>query len=86
MKIELHLFGAFREFDRSARINVEIADGARVSELRKAVLAYGERHWLGFRPGLLSRSAFASEAAILRDGELVPANGQMVLLPPVSGG
>jgi len=86
MRIELRLFGAFRELDSSAQINLEIADGARVSELRKAVLAYGEQHWPEFRAGLLLRSAFASEVAILRDGDLVPVQGQMVLLPPVSGG
>lgn len=86
MKIELDLFGAFREFDQTSRIDVEIADGACVSDLRKAVHAYGQQHWPDFRPGLLSRSAFASEVAILRDRELVPTSGRMVLLPPVSGG
>lgn len=86
MKIELRLFGAFREFDGGARIDVEIADGAHVSDLRRAVLAYGEQHWPDFRPGLLLRSAFASDVAILRDGDLVPAKGEMALLPPVSGG
>lgn len=86
MKIELGLFGAFREFDKTARISLEITDGARVSDLRKVVQAYGEEHWPDFRPGLLLRSAFASEVAILRDGELVPTHGRMALLPPVSGG
>ncbi len=86
MKIELGLFGAFRDFDQTSRIDLELADGARISDLRKAVQAYGEQHWPEFRPGLLSRSAFASEEAVLRDGEAVPASGRMVLLPPVSGG
>ncbi len=86
MKIELGLFGAFRDFDRTARIDLEVADGARVSDLRKAVQAYGEKHWPDCRPGLLSRSAFASDVAVLRDSELVPASGRMALLPPVSGG
>lgn len=86
MKIELDLFGTFRDFETVSRIVVEIADGARVSELRTAVQVYGEQHWPGFHCGLLSRSAFASEAAILRDGESVPSSGRMSLLPPVSGG
>lgn len=86
MKIELGLFGAFRDFDRTSRIELELPAGARISDLREAVRAYGEQHWPAFRPGLLSHSAFASEEAVLRDGEAVPANGRMALLPPVSGG
>ena len=86
MKIELGLFGAFRDFDQRSRIDLELAEGARVSDLRQAVQAYGEQHWPDFRPELLSRSAFASEVAILRDSERLPACRQMVLLPPVSGG
>lgn len=86
MKIELELFGAFRDHDRTFRIELELAADARVSDLREAVQDYGEQHWPDFRPGLLSRSVFASDLEILRDGELVPATGRMVLLPPVSGG
>lgn len=86
MRIELGLFGAFRDFDRRSRIDLELADGAVVSDLRQAVQAYGEQHWPDFRPGLLSRSAFASDEAVLRDAEPIPADGRMLLLPPVSGG
>jgi molybdopterin synthase sulfur carrier subunit len=86
MKVEVALFGAFREFDRRARIEVEIADDASVAQLRQAVRAHGEAHWPGFRAGLLASSAFASRDAVLRDREAVPDDGQVVLLPPVCGG
>jgi molybdopterin synthase sulfur carrier subunit len=86
VKIELSLFGAFRDYDPSARISLEIADDARVSELRDAVAAYGVAHWPDFRPGLLARSAFASDASVLRDAETLPREGRMAVLPPVSGG
>jgi molybdopterin synthase sulfur carrier subunit len=86
MKVEVALFGAFREFDRRARIVVEVPDDARVAHLRQAVRAHGEAHWPGFRPGLLASSAFASREAVLRDREPVPADGSVVLLPPVCGG
>lgn len=86
MNVELSLFGAFREYDASASIRLELADDARIADLRLAVQTYGETHWPGFKPGLLARSAFASESAVLRDAEPVPADGKMAVLPPVSGG
>lgn len=86
MKIELSLFGAFREYDPNASIVLEVAEGARISDLRLALQAYGEANWPGFKPGLLARSAFASETALLRDAEAIPADGRMAILPPVSGG
>lgn len=86
MKIQLSLFGAFREYDSSACITLDVAEGAQVKDVRAALGAYGEQHWPAFKPGLLLRSAFASESAVLRDGEPVPADAKMAVLPPVSGG
>jgi molybdopterin synthase sulfur carrier subunit len=34
----------------------------------------------------LHSSALASDSAVLRDHEAVPADGRMAVLPPVSGG
>lgn len=84
MKIELSLFGAFREFD--ALVVLELPAGARVADLRAALQAHGEAHWPRFQAALLARSAFASESAVLRDHEPLPDNGRMAILPPVSGG
>ena len=86
MKIELSLFGAFRDYSSAAQLNLEVADGARVAELRAALNDHGVQHWPGFKPGLLARSAFASETQMLRDAEAIPADGRMAVLPPVSGG
>lgn len=86
MNVELSLFGAFREYDSAGLIRLDVPDGACVRDLREAVQAYGTQHWLGFKPGLLTRSAFASESAVLRDAEPIPADGKMAVLPPVSGG
>ena len=86
MKVEVALFGAFRDFDRRARIQVEVPDDASVAQLRQAVRAHGETHWPLFNAGLLASSAFASNEAVLRDREPVPADGNVVLLPPVCGG
>lgn len=86
MKVELSLFGAFREYHSGEQITLDIPDGARVAELRAAVHRHGLAHWPTFKPGLLERSAFASEVQLLRDAEAIPADGKMAVLPPVSGG
>lgn len=86
MKIELSLFGAFREFDPAATLSLQLPDGASVANLRAALLDYAQAHWPGFRPGLLTVSVFANSHSVLRDGELLPADGQMAVLPPVCGG
>lgn len=86
MKLELSLFGAFRAFDSNAKIMFELAEGASIADLRAAVQAYGLAHWPEFKSGLLARSVFASEHSVLRDSELIPPEGRMAVLPPVSGG
>lgn len=86
MKVEVSLFGAFRDYEPSARIIVEVGGNACVGDLRTAVLAYADARWSGFKPELLAYSAFASEVSILRDDEPLPSIGTMAVLPPVSGG
>lgn len=86
MKIELSLFGAFREFDPAATLSLHLPDGANVANLRAALLDHAQAHWPGFRPGLLAVSVFANSQSVLRDGEPLPADGQMAVLPPVCGG
>jgi molybdopterin synthase sulfur carrier subunit len=86
MKIEVRLFGAFRDYDPAAVVHLELPDDARVADVRAALDAHGRAHWPGFQPALLQRSALASENTVLRDHEALPANGRMAVLPPVSGG
>lgn len=86
MKVELQLFGAFRDLQPQAQLQLELPDGALVGDLRRAFADHAQAHWSGFRPGLLACSVFASESAVLRDGEALPGDGRMALLPPVSGG
>jgi molybdopterin synthase sulfur carrier subunit len=86
MKIQLSLFGAFREMDAAGAIQLELPDAAAVGDLRAVFDGYARAHWPAYRPGLLQCSAFASEIGILRDHEAIPADGRMAILPPVSGG
>lgn len=86
MKVDVSLFGAFRELDPGARVELEVPEAARVADLRAALDAHARAHWPGYRPELLKVSAFASEHAVLRDADPLPPGVPMAVLPPVSGG
>ncbi|HET8900143.1 MAG TPA: MoaD/ThiS family protein [Rhodanobacteraceae bacterium] len=86
MKVQVQLFGAFRDYAPAALVELELTEGACVADLRAAMNAYGTAHWPAFRPGLLQRSAFASETAVLREDDPLPTGGTLVILPPVAGG
>jgi len=86
MKIEVRLFGAFRDYMPSAIVELEVADDARVGDVRAALDDFGRAHWPRFQPALLQRSALASDSVVMRDHEPVPHDGRMAVLPPVSGG
>ncbi len=86
MKVEVKLFGAYRDHQPDARVALELADGATVADLRRALETHAAAHWPGFNPKLLGYSAFASETAVLRETDAIPAGGGVAVLPPVSGG
>ncbi|MBK6727674.1 MAG: MoaD/ThiS family protein [Xanthomonadales bacterium] len=86
MIVQVSLFGAFRQFDPAAQVTLTMPEAATVADLRRALGTYAESHWPEFKPGLLARSAFASDREVLRDGDALPADGRMAVLPPVSGG
>jgi sulfur-carrier protein len=86
MTVTLNLFGAFREYEASGRVALDVPTAATVADLRRALDVHARAHWSGYRPALLEVSAFASESTVLRDGEAVPLDGELAVLPPVSGG
>lgn len=85
MDIELELFGALRGLEPGDRLQLPVAGGT-VADLRAAVTAHAAARWPRVTPGLLGSCAFATSSAVLRDSEPLPADGRMVVLPPVSGG
>lgn len=83
--VEIQLFGALRECEPDGwlRLNVTAHD---IASLRGVVVEHASRCWAPQACALVAHSAFASESAVLRDAQALPANGVLALLPPVSGG
>lgn len=86
MQVTVELFGAFSDLSQNRQLQVEVIDGARVSDLRSAIHDHLQHSWPQFRPGLLRYCAFADSERILREQEHLPADGRVSILPPVSGG
>lgn len=84
--VSVRLFGAFRELAPDAVVELPLPDPGSVAQLRAVLDAHGRAHWPGFRPGLLAVSVFASAERVLREHEPVPRDGELAVLPPVSGG
>lgn len=84
-QVQVQLFGAFSELDPSREISV-LLEGEQVADLRRALREMVAQRWPHFRIGLLDYSAFADEQRVLRDGDRLPDDGRVAILPPVSGG
>lgn len=85
MEIELELFGALRGLEAGDRLALAV-NGEHVADLRAALQAHASTHWPDAIASMLGSCAFATSSEILRDAQPLPANGQMAVLPPVSGG
>ncbi|MBE1159690.1 MoaD/ThiS family protein [Dyella acidiphila] len=86
MKRRISLFGALREADARGYIEVDVPAHSTIAELREAVQHYAREHAPAISPGLIQRSAFASGDEILHNHRSVPEQGELAILPPVSGG
>jgi len=86
MKLRVQLFGPYRDFQPQPSLDLDVADGATVADARAALAAHAATHWPACTAGLLRSTAFASEQAVLRDGDALPADGRIALIPPVNGG
>ena len=81
MIIHVHLFARARDLARTDRIDTELAEGATVADLRRRLAADYPA-----LAGLLERSAIAVDNDFADDSRVLPANAEVALLPPVSGG
>jgi molybdopterin converting factor small subunit len=79
--MKVRLFARARELAGADCIDVDVAPGATVGELRRRIG--------GLYPALaklLERSALAVNDEFADDGLTLPLNAEVALLPPVSGG
>ena len=86
MTVTLQLFGVFRRFQDAASIELPCPDGATIADVKAALCSHAATYWPDWNAAILRTVAFASPEAILRNGDPVPADGQVAVLPPVSGG
>jgi len=81
MTFMVRLFARAKDIAGADRIAVTLPEGSTVGDLR--------RHLAHLRPalsGLLERSAFAVDNEFAEDTVRLPAEAELALLPPVSGG
>ncbi|HLS05138.1 MAG TPA: MoaD/ThiS family protein [Wenzhouxiangella sp.] len=86
MTIRITLFGALREADSSGELELPLPAGGTVADLRRHLTDYLGKHAPDISPGLVRRSAFATDKTVLRDSDAVPEVDSLAILPPVSGG
>lgn len=81
MIVHVRLFARARDLARTDQIDTELADSATVADLRRRLAADYPA-----LAGLLERSAVAVDNDFADDSRVLPANAEVALLPPVSGG
>jgi len=81
MNITVRLFARARDLAGADTLTVQLADQATVKDLRQAIAALHP----ALAP-LLDRSAIGIDNEFADDSQPVPANAEVALLPPVSGG
>lgn len=86
MKISVRLFGALSDYAAGQPLEFELAAGQCMADLRVALQERLEATVPSFRPALLRCSAFADSRQILHERDPLPADGDVAVLPPVSGG
>jgi molybdopterin converting factor small subunit len=86
MKIRIVLYGALRQADPRGFVEIEVPSGSTVAGLREVLRAYLAEHAPAASATLIERSVFASADEILYDPRPLPADAEVAILPPVSGG
>lgn len=84
--ITLGLYGACRDLHPEPTLQLVMPEGATVGDLRRCLPARFDTAQADRASALVAASAFATDLALLRDSDPLPADGQLSILPPVSGG
>ncbi len=81
MKVEIKLFAVAKQLAGAETIDVEIADQATVSQLRDAI---AEQH--PELSDLAARAMIAVNTEYVSNEVALPAQAEIAIIPPVSGG
>ena len=81
MILHVRLFARTRDLAGADTLRVELPDGATVADLRRQLAVVCPA-----LASLLERSALAVDNEFADDSQVVSANAEIALLPPVSGG
>lgn len=85
MQITIQTFGAFRQFGR--HIKLELNEPAIVGDLRAPLITALADFTANFDiAGLVESSRFATETQVLEENTALTADSLITILPPVSGG
>ena len=86
MKIQVQLFGSFRDLESSGRCQIDYQDGQTAKEIKALVLqALPQASNLDIE-ALMKLSVVGSEEKLFTDDEPVTGFTSLALLPPVCGG
>jgi molybdopterin converting factor small subunit len=86
MKVRIALFGALRDADARGFIELETPEACTIAQLRELLHEHLREHAPHISSSLVQRSAFASSDEVLHNHRSLPEDGQLAILPPVSGG
>lgn len=81
MKMVVHLFARARDLARADTVVVELPEQATVAQLRQALASAHPP-----LASLVQRCAVAVDNEFAEEAFLLPAQAEVALLPPVSGG
>jgi molybdopterin converting factor subunit 1 len=81
MRIQVHLFARARDLAGMNKLILEAPTGVTAVELRRLIAEASPA-----LAGLLARSALAINDDFAEDSTVVPADAEIAVLPPVSGG
>jgi molybdopterin converting factor small subunit len=81
MKVQIKLFALARQLAGCETVAVDLPDDARVADLRRAV-----SQQYPALTDLLPHTTFAIDAQYVHDQSVVPPEGEIACIPPVSGG
>ncbi len=81
MLVQVRLFARARDLAGTDAVTIDVPEGACVADLRRALATRCSQ-----LTSLLQRSAIAVNGELVDDGDTLPTDAEIALLPPVSGG